>query len=170
MTRTMFILSSLTIAILAFGVIACDSTTSVDQVEFDYSDIEGVTIESYGVSKAGGEQYLVSLKVNEGVNPEALPDGFSLANSDGDVILEDDGNGVDEASSDYTYTALVDESDLPPIQEQAGKKGLKIICELDFAKPGEEICGRTCPDKSMLGFDTIICVCLHNCRVEVDFF
>jgi hypothetical protein len=49
--------------------------------------------------------------------------------------------------------------------------GISFDCKVSFPKPGE-LCknGQICPEKSIIGGRTWICLCVYDCRVIVELF
>lgn len=119
---------------------------------------------------SGVETFEVSVNISEEYPMDKLPDKISICNSNGEVLTlkSTKENGIQYStilSNDKVKKAYHD-------LELSKKKGPKIGCSFSVTKPGEfdENCDETCSETSLLGGETIFCVCFYDCSFEIEFW
>ncbi len=166
----------------------CDSNQDVsapDQDElsnFIHTSVEEFSIET-APTKSGENQFVARLQFRDGLSSLRLPAGINiLARRSGtsNVVIYDDGMGVDEHANDGTYTGLIPEGCVPPAlpQNAAYGKRVEVTCTFEFVGPGSE-CGEfgECPERvkrsllwGLIEYETdiLFCVCIVECEVTSD--
>ena len=111
---------------------------------------------------------------------EHAPDGIVLMGAQEHLLL-DDGAGADQVEGDGVYSVAGIEGDAfgdigsEHTDTECAPLGVvwgldfEIICDIEFLWPGDtcEGTGEVCEPESMLGSDTIFCICIYDCEVSV---
>lgn len=168
--------TSLTLVLL---IISCTSTNSNEEVSL----IEPSTLQQHlgdvSLSPVDPDDldgnFKVSVDFEKIEGSEVLPEGLRLCGIQGSPLLTRD-VGVKLSYSGVLESKIAKSMYLKSLTSNTigvskSKEKVKIGCSFSITKPGEydENCDDTCSETSMLGGETIFCICLYDCSFEISF-
>lgn len=164
---------------LVLMVISCTSTNSNEEVSLIepiklQENLGGVSLSPVDPENLDGK-FKISVDFEKIEGSGSLPSGLRLCGVDDSPIL------TRESGVRLSYSAILDSKIAKSMYLKSisssttgiskAKEKVKIGCSFSFTKPGEydENCDETCSETSMLGGETIFCICLYDCSFEISF-
>lgn len=163
--------------LILFLLISCtynEAETEEKQYDLELirNSVEDVQIKPVNELNLDGD-YQLLISLNKDLMEEELPSAFKVCLLEGEVIQKSSRNIYSLTTKNIRLREMYK-------KEQHQKKlsephlkalpGVEFGCEISFSRPGEkdENCNdEECSETSMLGGETLFCVCIYDCSFKI---